>query len=194
MRETTRFAGCSSRTVSRASSMTTIDPSPYPPGTHPVARAVRSARNSGARYRMTTIAHLPEAGRWADGGATEVAPTLATVPSPEGSWWHASGGLLASGPSSAFPVLDEGQWRIWTKVSYPLQWRGRAGVSPASELSTCVLPRAVARNGVRGTWYVVRGTWYVVRGTWYVGSEARVHSPAWQPRGAGAPPRAPRRG
>src|SRR5689334_20905117 len=189
MRETTRFAGCSSRTVSRASSMTTIDPSPYPPGTHPVARAVRSARNSGARYRMTTIAHLPEAGRWADGGATEVAPTLATVPSPEGSWWHASGGLLASGPSSAFPVLDEGQWLserrfvvACVSTHYcPLQWRGRAGFTPASELSTDVWDVGggtwyVVRGAwcvVRGAWYVVRGAWYVVRGAWCVVREER---------------------
>jgi hypothetical protein len=62
-------------------------------------------------------------------------PGSATDPPPRVSWWHERRGLLASGlhSPSQFPsgVVE---WRAWpTMARCPLQWRGRAGFSPASE-------------------------------------------------------------
>ena len=73
----------------------------------------------------------------------------ATNPPPRASWWHERRGLLASGTPLAFPVSQwRSEWRAWpVRARCPLQWRGRAGLAPASEYPrSCVFSCSAAAS------------------------------------------------
>jgi hypothetical protein len=57
-------------------------------------------------------------------------------PSPEGFMVARTERSPGFGTPLAFPVSQwRAEWRAWPMMArYPLQWRGRAGVAPASEL------------------------------------------------------------
>ena len=57
-------------------------------------------------------------------------------PSPEGFMVARTERSPGFGTPLAFPVSQWlAEWRAWPMMArYPLQWRGRAGVAPASEL------------------------------------------------------------
>jgi hypothetical protein len=78
----------------------------------------------------------------------------ATNPPPRASWWHERRGLLASGTPLAFPVSQwRSEWRAWpVRARCPLQWRGRAGLAPASEYPrSCVFSCCSAAASLRAT-------------------------------------------
>ena len=101
-------------------------------GGEPRAAAPASAAN---RTRVPEMETARPRGRGRAVRDGELAPSTRHQPSPEGiAWWRERRGLLASGlrSPSRLPsgVVSE---ESASERPCPLQWRGRAGIAPASE-------------------------------------------------------------